>query len=395
MIASVSQYIQGRRQMAQLSDNAQDHIKLRYWQSKADKGKAPWLVEFGGEKKFFATEAEAQAHRDQIIRDEESGGHITKSNKVSFSFAAEEFEKDLEKDKRNGLLSAAHRRNSGCAIRALSAVSIDGKPLNDWLVPDLTTGHVQFDILPQLAEGRKRATVQRYLCTLTALFGFAILKGWAKHNPCRETSIKKIIAREAGIDKAEKIGGNVMSAIVAAAGKWSLHISFAKSTGLRAGEQRALCWRHIDFDRGFVSVKQAAKFDNSIGVPKTKAGIREVPLQDNILSALREHRLASAFAGDDDLVFPNLTGGVLNMTMLLQNALLPACRKAGVDPIRWHDLRHYYASKLLEVMQDEQWTVSRLLGHESTDTTTKIYGHWLRSDEKDRALKDRHNTIQF
>ena len=113
------------------------------------------------------------------------------------------------------------------------------------------------------------------------------------------------------------------------------------------------------------------------------------------MSALREHRLASAFAGDDDLVFPNTTGGVLNQTMLLQKALLPACKKVGLDPIRWHDLRHYYASKLLDALQDELWTVQRLLGHESINTTTTTYGHWLRSDEKDRALKERMASIQF
>ena len=77
--------------MAQLSDNAQDQIKLRYWRSKADQGKAPWLVEFGGEKKFFATEADAHAHRDQIVRDIHDGGHITRGNKVSFGDAVVEW----------------------------------------------------------------------------------------------------------------------------------------------------------------------------------------------------------------------------------------------------------------------------------------------------------------
>jgi len=382
--------------MAQLSDNAQDQIKLRYWRSKADQGKAPWLVEFGGEKKFFATEADAQAHRDQIVRDIHDGGHITRGNKVSFGDAVVEWlERDVSHGRRVGLISASHERVHGCAIKALFAIRVEGKPLYAWMVSDLTTGHIQHHVLPQLAVGRKRATVARYFSTLSAIFSFSIIEGWALKDPCRDASIKKVVGKETNEDKAQKIGGNVISAIIASAGKWSLHVSFAASTGLRSGEQRALCWRHIDFDRGFVRVEQAAKFDNSIGDVKTKAGVREVPVPDNILSALREHRLASAFAGDDDLVFPNTTGGVLNQTMLLQKALLPACKKVGLDPIRWHDLRHYYASKLLDALQDELWTVQRLLGHESINTTTTTYGHWLRSDEKDRALKERMASIQF
>lgn len=83
------------------------------------------------------------------------------------------------------------------------------------------------------------------------------------------------------------------------------------------------------------------------------------------------------------------------MPRMLQDGLLPACKKAGVDPIRWHHLRHYYASKLLDALQDDRWTIQRLLGHSSINTTTKIYGHWLRSDEKDRVLKERVSGIQF
>ena len=281
---------------ADLRAKATDVVdKPAQWPSKVQAGRASWVVKIDGETKgqpWFKTKDEALAHRDQIIRDIHDGGHISKNNQVSFSFLAAEFLKDVEEGKRTGIYSGSHFKLCGCAVKALleTTVPVRGgveKPLGKWLVSDLTTAHIQKKVLPQLAEGRKRATVERYFSSLSALFGFAVLMGWARKNPCREASVKKVISKDNTHDKAEKIGGNVISAIIASAGKWSLHIAFAASTGLRSGEQRGLRWKHIDFDRGFVRVVQAAKFDNTIGVTKTRAGVRDVPLQDHILTGLR------------------------------------------------------------------------------------------------------------
>ena len=381
--------------MAQLSDTAQDTIKLRFWQSKADAGKSPWLVEYRGEKRFFQTDAEALAHRDQIIVANEDGGYITKSNRHSVRFVVEEYTKHLESQIKLGIKTTGYKRNADCGIRALLLVQIDDRFLGDWLITDLTAGIIQNQVLPQLAQGRKSASVTRYFATLKSICNHAVLNEWLKRNPCSEAQVSQAVKKEAEYDIGEKISSDRISAIIAAAGKWKLHIAFAASTGLRSGEQRGLKWKHVDFDKGFVNVVQAAKFDNSVGAPKTKAAFRSVPLQDHILTALREHRLSSQWSTDDDFVFPNTTGGCLGMPRMLQDGLLPACKKAGVDPIRWHHLRHYYASKLLDALQDDRWTIQRLLGHSSINTTTKIYGHWLRSDEKDRVLKERVSGIQF
>jgi len=74
--------------------------------------------------------------------------------------------------------------------------------------------------------------------------------------------------------------------------------------------------------------------------------------------------------------------GTLRMPARFLHALHKACDSAGVDRIRWHDLRHYYASVMLKVYPNEIWRVSNYLGHEQVSTTTDIYGHWI-EDETD------------
>ena len=368
--------------------------KISRWKSKADIGKAAWRVQFRGQNKFFDTLAEAEDHHDRIVIEEAAGGHVTSKDAASFTTASTLFLDNLEDRIKRGVAAASQLTNHKKAVRALIDIKVDGKRLADILVSDLTAGDIEFSILPGLAEGRAAKTAHNYFASLRAILKFSVVKGWAATNPSLNVRAKDVVgdvnSRE---DKAEKIGGNLIAAIINASGTWSTAVAFAASTGLRQGEQRALKWKHVDFDRGFVAVHEAAKGCGSVGSTKTKAGYREVPLQDATIAQLRELRLASKFAGDDDFIF-TVDGGLLSQSRLLK-VLKRACERAEVPPIRWHDLRHYFASKLLENLQDELWTVSRLLGHNSIDTTTRIYAHWLQSDERDRKLKGRFAAINF
>ena len=65
-----------------------------------------------------------------------------------------------------------------------------------------------------------------------------------------------------------------------------------------------------------------------------------------------------------------------------------ACHAAGVERIRWHDLRHYYASQLLDKFGDNLHAVASIMGHEDIATTRKIYGHWLADDARDQIIGD-------
>ncbi len=70
----------------------------------------------------------------------------------------------------------------------------------------------------------------------------------------------------------------------------------------------------------------------------------------------------------------------------LRDVLKKACKQAGVEVIRWHDLRHFFASILLQTYGDDLHKVTSFMGHGSIEMTRKVYGHWL--DDSKRNAED-------
>ena len=161
--------------------------------------------------------------------------------------------------------------------------------------------------------------------------------------------------------------------------------------GLRQGEALGLRWSDIDFKKKTLTVRyQLQKVDGvkQLVKLKTVSSRRTLPLDENTLIALQEHkRLISAeraVAGDKwtetDLVFPNSTGGFANSRWdhTLWSRSLEA---AGIPKRRLHDARHTAATILFDRGMDIE-VIRRFLGHSSVELTAKTYVH-----HSDRALR--------
>lgn len=173
----------------------------------------------------------------------------------------------------------------------------------------------------------------------------------------------------------------------AAAGPWNAMVLLALRTGLRRGELIALRWEDVDLVAGKLIVRQAAT-RGIIDVPKSGHG-REVPLSQQALLALKEHRhLRGKF------VFCREDGRMLNQDDVPE-ILYAICRKAGLRRVGWHVLRHTFASHL--VMRGEPLkAIQELLGHASI-TTTMRYAHLSPNVRRDAvnnldAPAPRHGT---
>ena len=169
---------------------------------------------------------------------------------------------------------------------------------------------------------------------------------------------------------------------------WALKAEFAATTGLRQGEQRALLWSDLDLEKGRVSVVKAVKHRGPVGDPKTPKAVRTLPLTPKMKTKLQELYLQSGRPALDSLVFPSTTDNILSDSRFLA-AIHKACDAAGVERIRWHDLRHYYASQILQAFNNDLWTVTNLMGHESSKTTETTYGHWLDNKEKNAEIANK------
>jgi integrase len=110
-------------------------------------------------------------------------------------------------------------------------------------------------------------------------------------------------------------------------------------TGMRIGELLALRWKNVDFQRKVIRVREAV-YEGHVSTPKTRSGLRDVPIGPALEHALREHIARSRIA-DDSLVFPTRNRTYQRPGNLQKRHLLPACAEAGLRGFSWHDFRHY------------------------------------------------------
>lgn len=145
------------------------------------------------------------------------------------------------------------------------------------------------------------------------------------------------------------------------------------NTGLRWGELVALRWQDVDLKAGRIVVRQNV-WRGHIGTPKGGRA-REIPLNEAVLSVLREHRHLRG-----EWVFCT-DGGTRLGDQAETSRLESACRRAGLRNVTWHVLRHTFASHL--VMRGVPIkAVQELLGHQDIQTTMR-YAHLAPSVMRD------------
>src|SRR3954470_6034576 len=162
-------------------------------------------------------------------------------------------------------------------------------------------------------------------------------------------------------------------------------VCLAAGAGLRWGECVGLSWEAVDLRvrdvyvaRVVVETSGRCELRN---YPKSRAGVRRVPLPIFAVEALQRHR--QLYTHSADLVFSTSPGGALRRSTFRRRVWVPALDRAGLAGLRFHDLRHSYASWLVSDNVPVN-IVQRLMGHENASTTLNRYVHAPR-DYDDRV----------
>jgi integrase len=154
----------------------------------------------------------------------------------------------------------------------------------------------------------------------------------------------------------------------------------ALDSGMRQGELFGLQWEDFDWTGATVQVRHSLeeiKGKLRLKDVKTKHGRRRIKLAASTLDALHEHRKAQLAAGlVGNRVFCDTDGGWLRKSNTMRRSFSPLVKRAGVPPIRFHDLRHTTATLLLLANVNPK-IVSERLGHSKIQVTLDTYSHLL------------------
>ena len=149
-------------------------------------------------------------------------------------------------------------------------------------------------------------------------------------------------------------------------------------TGLRIGELLALRWKHLDFLRGTIQIRETVS-EGQFGTPKTKSSRRDIPMSGPVHKALEAQRGRSMRMGGEDLIFATRNQTPLNPKNLLRRVLHPACVQLELPLVTWHSMRHTHATLLGEAGESLK-TAQALLGHSDLETTLNVYTHAIPND---------------
>ncbi len=134
---------------------------------------------------------------------------------------------------------------------------------------------------------------------------------------------------------------------------------------------------------------------------KTAASRREVVLMPALARILREHKAASRFSLPSDFVFATEVGTPPSYRNVTRRGFERAAEKAGLQgegrpKLRWHDLRHCFASMLVAEGLDVVF-VSRQLGHADAAITLRVYAKLFdrarHADAARAAMEARYGSV--
>jgi integrase len=150
-----------------------------------------------------------------------------------------------------------------------------------------------------------------------------------------------------------------------------------------------LKWSDVDWENNQIHIQRT--FNNQRWYDtKTDASNRKIDLGPAMMKELISWKLACP-PNDLDLIFPNESGHPINHNNMVNRHFNPALKKAGIERIRFHDMRHTYASLLIEQGENIKY-IQTQLGHSSPIVTWNVYAHLMKPVNQE-ALSRLENTI--
>lgn len=311
----------------------------------------------------FQTKFEAEMRLGKILSDVQAGNNSIQNKEITFSEAAQLY---LE------LHAEIHCKKS-------TVESYKGY-LKNHILPyigkmkliDITPITIQKFQLEKLKTDLSKETINKLLILTGSIFQKMIDDEIILKNPVRK--VKKLkVEHKKEIKILSIIELNVLLETAKTYFPDFYPLLFtALMTGMRQGELLGLEWSKINWVTNKITIDR--NYTHGIACsPKTKYSIRKIDMSQELARVLKIWRLQCPHS-KNDLVFPNSNGEYMDANNMMKRRFMPTLRRAGLDRIRFHDLRHTYVSLLLAEGIPIKY-IQKQVGHSSIKVTMDIYGH--------------------
>ena len=228
--------------------------------------------------------------------------------------------------------------------------------LGDYLLSEVTPKTLNEYKTRRRNDGIGPASLNRELATMKKAFNLAIKEWeWVKDNP-----VARISMEEENNKRDRWLTDEEEERLLRVCPSWLKElVTFALNTGMRVGEIISLEWKGVDLFRKTVTV-----FKSKNKEPRT------IPINKTVFEMLKDKIKVKSISG---LVFPSPTHTRFHGTSI-DHAFKKAVKKARIEDFHFHDLRHTFATRVVQSGKD-LYQIQKLLGHKSPAMTQRYAHH--------------------
>lgn len=265
---------------------------------------------------------------------------------------------------------------------------LDGKRIDR-----ITTATVESFITAKQGETMSLGTLRKIMVTLNQIMAYAVRHRMIEYNPVRDAERPRGTGK---IDESKEMSvltpEQIRELIEAEPDqKYRTLYLTAIMTGARQGEILGLQWSDINFQRKQICINRTFNHGKFFE-PKTRGSIRNIDLSPMLVRELAAWKLKNAGQGDD-LVFPSETGTPIGCYNLVRRHFSSALKKAGIKRIKFHSLRHGFASLLIEQGENIKY-IQNQLGRTNPTTTLNVYAHLMKGENQEAACRLENSIFQ-
>ena len=351
----------------------------------------------------------------EIARDIADGIRTAEANKNSLNHY---FEKYIEQ---KGSIRPGSRRNYRMHYNLYVKDTLGNRKIGDIRYSDIKK--LYSDLFHK--SGLKIGTILNINTVLHPLFGNAVRDGLIRSNPTDGVISELKKETKAEIEKRHALTIEEQTAFVDFVKEnkryshWLPIITFLLGTGCRIGETVGLTWDDCDFERNIISINHSMSYQAdeitgvssfSINEPKTKAGIREIPMFEAVRDLLWNERMIQlkygfcdtevdgysgfVFVNKDRSAYApkNINAALIRIANAYNKQELITAEKEGRKPLvlphfTAHHLRHTFCTRLCEIEPDVK-LIQEIMGHASIKVTMDIYNEV--SETRKKASFEKH-----